>query len=69
MSAVVFSRTDVVSGIQTSLPLLSADKPVAKVEGLTVDDASELATWLRIAGFHSVEFVHEADQCAVHWRE
>ena len=47
-----------------------ADGQFAKANGLTADEAFELACWLRESGYASVDIVYdEADMCSVLWRK
>jgi len=45
----------------------TSDGHIAKAEGLTVDEALDLAAWLKEAGYSSIEILQLADHCAVQW--
>ena len=67
MGAILSPRLDAISKLQPNLRLPSLVKPVAKAEGLTMNEALELTAWLKEAGYGSVEVVHEDDRCSVLW--
>jgi hypothetical protein len=66
MGAILSHRVDAISK-QTNLQQQGTGKPVAKAEGLTVDEAMELTAWLKEAGYVSIELIHENDLCSVLW--
>jgi hypothetical protein len=67
MGAILSPRVDALSKLQPNLQLQAKGKPVAKAEGLTVDEALELTAWLKESGYDSIEVIHEADHCSVLW--
>jgi len=67
MAATLSPRVDVISRLQPKLLLHSPEKPLARAEGLTADEALALTAWLKGAGYGSIEVVHEADHCSVLW--
>ncbi len=67
MRAMLSPRVDAFSKLQPNLKLPATDKPVAKADGLTVDEAIELTAWLKKEGYTSIEVIEEEEHCSVVW--
>ena len=68
MRVMLSPRLDAASELTPRLRPVGADKRLAKAEGLTIDEAEALATWLKSAGYGSIEVVHQGDHAGVQWR-
>jgi hypothetical protein len=69
MGAILSPRIHALSKLQPNMQLGSRAKPVAKAEGLTADEARQLAAWLEEEGITSIEVIHEAEHCSVIWQK
>jgi hypothetical protein len=46
---------------------LTTDKRVAKADGLSVEEARQLASWLKSAGYFAIQLVQQGDRASVLW--
>jgi hypothetical protein len=68
MGNLLSPRVDEIAKLQPDFSPLAVDDRLARAEGLTLDEAQELATWLKQAGYGSVEIIHVAEHAAVVWQ-
>ena len=69
MGAILSPRVDTVSKLQPDLDYPAVDNHIAKADGLTLEEALELAARLKEAGYGPIEVVEEAAHCSVVWRK
>jgi hypothetical protein len=69
MGAILSPRVDTVSMLQSDFGSSLADNHIAKADGLTLEEALELAACLKEAGYGPIEVVDEAAHCSVVWKK
>jgi len=69
MGAILSPRVDTVSKLRPDFSFPAVDNHFAKADGLTLEEALELAACLEEAGYGPIEVVHEAAHCAVVWKK
>ena len=67
MGAILSPRVDSVSKLQPDFA--AVDNHIAKADGLTLEEALELAACLKEAGYGPIEVVDEASHCSVVWKK
>ena len=69
MGAILSPRVDTVSKLQPDFNYPAGDSHIAKADGLTLEEALELAACLKEAGYGPIEVVDEAAHCSVVWKK
>jgi hypothetical protein len=69
MGAILSPSVDTVSKLRQDFGSPQIDNPIAKADGLTLEEALELAACLKDAGYGPIEVVHEAAHCSVVWKK
>jgi hypothetical protein len=68
MAALISTRADEASQLLPNVKPGAVDTHLARADGLTEDEAAQLAKWLTAEGYGSIEVLHEADHACVVWR-
>jgi len=69
MGAILSPRVDTVSKLQPEFGSPPIHNQIAKADGLTLQEALELAACLKEAGYGPIEVVDEASHCSVVWKK
>jgi hypothetical protein len=67
VAAILSPRADsALTLLPKSAPTEVIDR-VARADGLTLNEAAEMAAWLRSGGYESVDVIHQGDKASVVW--
>jgi hypothetical protein len=67
VSVTVSPRADLGLISQSRFSPPNADKRVARADGLSAEEARQLASWLKSSGYFAIQLVQQGDRASVLW--